>query len=98
MPPQYAIANEVPIEKDYSQGLINLQSELEKTSLASEAGLRLLCEYGISHVYIGQEQGMVANPGQPLFTPAELAASSVFRLIYHQDRVYIFAVEGACDQ
>jgi hypothetical protein len=98
IPPQYALANEIPIEPDYSQRLINLQSQLEKTSLVSEAGVRLLCEYGITHVYIGQKQGKIANAGEPLFTPTELAASSVFHLIYHQDRVYIYAVEGACDQ
>ena len=98
IPPQYALANEIPIEPDYSQRLVNLQSELEKTSLASGSGIRLLCEFGITHVFIGQKQGKIANPGEPLFTPEELATSSVFHLIYHQDRVYIFAVEGACDQ
>jgi hypothetical protein len=98
IPPQYALANEVPIESDYSLKVINLEAKLEKTDIASESGIRLLCEYGITHVYIGQKHGKVANLGEPLFTPAELATSSVFRLIYHQDRVYIFVVEGACDQ
>ncbi len=97
IPPQYALANETPVDTGYSLTVVNLQSKLEATSVASQEGIKLLCDYGITHVYIGQKQGMVGNPNRPLFTPAELSASDVFRLIYHIDRVYIYSVENACN-
>ena len=99
MPPQYALTDEMPIEKDYSQRLIDLVAQLEQTSLNSEIAIKLLCDYGITHVFIGQRQGMVGNYGDPLFTPAELETSQFYRLDYHQDRVYIFALnEADCGQ
>ena len=98
MPPQYAISNEVPIEQGYSKKLIALENQLEKTSLNSQAGISLMCEYGITHIYIGQKQGMVGNKGQPLFSVAELSSNPIYHQVYHQDEVYIYSVEGACDQ
>ncbi len=98
MPPQYAISNEIPITPGYSMSLVDLVAKLKQTSLISTAGINLLCDYGITHIYIGQEQGSVGNIGKPLFTPAELEISPVLKQIYHQDRVYIYAVEDACDQ
>jgi hypothetical protein len=44
---------------------------------------------GITHVYLGQRQGGVNNPVPPL-EPARLLGSPAFRLLYHQDRVWIF--------
>jgi hypothetical protein len=46
----------------------------------------------ISHVYIGQLQGMV-NSGGPLFTAEQLLADSNYKLVYQQDRVWIFQVQ-----
>ncbi len=98
IPPQYALANEAPIDPGYSLSVVNLEAKLEATSVASREGISLLCDYGITHVYIGQKQGAVGNPNAPLFTPVELTFSGVFQLIYHQDRVYIYSVENACSQ
>jgi hypothetical protein len=98
IPPQYALANEVPNEVGYSLGVVNLQASLEDTGVATSEGVKLLCDYGITHVYVGQKQGSVSNPAQPLFTPEELATSDVFRMIYHKDRVYIYSVENACNR
>jgi hypothetical protein len=98
IPPQYALANEVPIDPGYSLNVVNLETKLEKESLTSDVGIKLLCDYGITHVYIGQKQGVVGNSSKPLFTPTDLASSDVFKMIYHQDRVYIYSVENACIQ
>jgi hypothetical protein len=98
IPSQYALANEIPIVEDYSRKVVDLEATLEKDGLVSKAGISKLCEYGINHVYIGQKQGTVGILGKPLFTPDDLASSHIFRLIYHQDRVYIYSVEGACGQ
>ncbi len=98
IPPQYALANETPVDQGYSLGVVNLQATLEEKGVTSQDGIKLLCDYGITHVYIGQKQGAVGNPSKPLFTPAELATNGVFRLVYHIDRVYIYSVENACSQ
>lgn len=98
IPPQYALANEIPIAEGYSQKVVDLEATLEKDGVVSEAGIKKLCDYGISHVFIGQKQGTVGNVGKPLFTHDELASSQIFHLIYQQDRVYIYSVEGVCGQ
>ncbi len=98
IPPQYALANEAPVDPGYSLRVVKLEAQLEKTSVASQEAIKLLCDYGITHIYIGQKQGSVGNPIKPLFTPTELESNVEFKLIYHQDRVYIFSVENVCSQ
>lgn len=51
--------------------------------------LQQLREQGVRYVYIGQRQGRVNNSEKTL-EPETLLASSAYRLIYHQDRVWIF--------
>jgi hypothetical protein len=53
--------------------------------------LRTLKERGITHIYIGQQQGSVNNNGFKLDAQA-LSNSPHFRSIYHQDRVWIFEI------
>lgn len=55
--------------------------------------LDLLARRQVSYVYIGQRQGQANNPGVPVLDPQALLASPAFRLVYHQDRVWIFQVE-----
>ncbi len=46
---------------------------------------------GITHVFIGQRQGRV-NYGGPNLNPQQLLANPNLRVVYHEDRVYIFEV------
>ncbi len=95
IPPQYALMN-ASIQPNYTQRLIALVNKLQAISPGSEQGVSLLCSEGITHVYIGQEQGRVANRvmslGPQLFSPDELLSSQDYSLLYHQDRVYVFAL------
>jgi hypothetical protein len=50
----------------------------------------LLKERGVTHVYIGQQGGRVGNPGPPLLQAGLLSESPYYRVVYHQDRVWIF--------
>ena len=93
MPPQYALMNELPAEPTYSQRVVDLVARLETTSPASSEGIRLLCDWGITHVYIGQGQGNVGAGVRQLFSPTALMNSPAFSLVYHLDRVYIFALD-----
>jgi hypothetical protein len=100
MPPQYATA-EVPIEPGYTQRMVTLVNNLSNISLGSEQGVSLLCNEGITHIYIGQEQGNVAQRamslGPQLFSPDKFLSNQQYSLLYHEDRVYVFALKaGIC--
>lgn len=97
MPPQYALLSEMPNQPGYTQQVVALVQLLEETSPASPEGIARLCDWGISHVYIGQGQGKTGSSATQLFAPEELLGSSAFSLLYHQDRVYVFALApGVC--
>ncbi len=99
MPPQYALFNESPIEAGYSQRVVKLIAKLETASPSSPEGLQTLCDWGISHIYIGQGQGKVGMGVSQLFSPQDFINSPSFDLLYHRDRVYIFALaHEACGE
>ena len=98
MPPQYALFNEVEAVPGYRQAVVQLVADLEEHPPTTSEGLEKLCEFGVTHVYIGQGQGKVASESlTPYLKPADLVTSPHFDLIYHEDRVWIFSVRGeAC--
>ncbi len=93
MPPQYALLNEAPAKPGYSQRVVDLVAFLEEHPPASPEGLSRLCEWRITHVYIGQGQGKVGAGAVQLFAPDDFANSPAFRPVYHQDRVWVFALD-----
>jgi hypothetical protein len=93
MPPQYALVNEVPLETDYGVRVVGLVAHLESGSPASPESIELLCDWGVTHVYVGQGQGTVGAGAVQLFSPQDFRASSAFRTVYHRDRVHIFALD-----
>jgi len=98
MPPQYALLNETPSLPDYTRQVVDLVAHLETTFPGSPDGIRLLCDQGITHVYIGQGQGKIGAGAVQLFSPDKFTDSNTFDLVYHADRVYIFALNPqACE-
>ncbi|MCJ7739522.1 MAG: hypothetical protein MUQ10_19785, partial [Anaerolineae bacterium] len=97
MPPQYALLNEAPKEEDYTRRIVDLVAALEEIPPASDEGIRRLCEEGVTHIYVGQGQGEVGLGVSQLFEPQDFLGHPEFHLVYHQDRVHIFAVaDGLC--
>ncbi len=93
MPPQYAL-NEKPLQPNYTQQVVELVKQLERDGPSSPESMRLLCDRGITHAYIGQ--GRLGQ--KKLFSPDQFAEKPAFKLVYHQDRVYIFALDArACE-
>jgi hypothetical protein len=92
IPPQYALLNEVPIDENYSQHLVDMVAYLEDHSLSEKETLHWLCKSGISHIYIGQDQGEVGVGENQLFNQNEIP-ESFYNLIYAQDRVRIYEVK-----
>ena len=90
IPPQYALLNEVPADVEHTRRVVDLVAHLETTSPVSPGGIQLLCDWGITHVYVGQGQGKMGAGAVQLFSPDVLATSPAFSTVYRQDRVYVF--------
>src|SRR5262249_23622661 len=98
MPPQYALLNEAPSPSDYTRRVVDLVAGLEQAPPSAQPNVRLLCDWGITHVYVGQGQGRVGLAAAQLFTPQQFSESPLFSLVYRQDQVSIFALSAhACD-
>ncbi len=78
---------------DYRQQINQLSRQIQQEGIDSPGVLSLLKERNIRYIYIGQQQGQVNNfAGTPVLDPKLLAASPNYRLLYHQDRTYVFAI------
>ena len=78
---------------------MNWSEKIELSSINDPKVIELLCNEGISHVYIGQKQGQVSFGNQPIFTEKELLSSPYFDTIYQQDRVSIYRIKPmACNK
>jgi hypothetical protein len=76
----------------YRDQINALTFEIQAKGIQNPDVLSQLKDRGISYVYVGQLQGQV-NSGGPLFTVEQLLADPSFRLVYHQDRVWIFQIQ-----
>jgi len=63
---------------------------IETYGITHPTTIATLVEYGVTHVYIGQQQGSVNYAGPLRLNPAELESDPHFQPIYHQDRVWVF--------
>jgi hypothetical protein len=77
---------------DYILWIDKLTGEIQNKGITHPDVLALLRERSVKYVYIGQRQGRVNYDGPYVLNPDELLSSSYFRVIYHQDRVWIFEV------
>ncbi len=75
----------------FRRDLLDLTHAVRQNGVDAPETRTLLRERGITHVYIGQQQGAVNSPGASL-PPADLLASPHYRPAYHRDRVWIFEV------
>lgn len=97
MPPQYALMAEIPDPQDYSRQVVSLLAVLEASPPNTPQGLAAMCRMGITHIYIGQGQGLTGFGARQLYNREQLLSSGQFSEIYHQDRVSVFAIQpGAC--
>lgn len=76
---------------DYRLWVNRLTAEIRDKGIEHPDVLAALQERGVTHVYVGQLQGST-NSDRPLLKPSALLGSPHYRLVYHQDRVWIFAL------
>jgi hypothetical protein len=93
--PEYALLNEKPYQPGYDKAMTNLVAQLRQAGVTSPDGIRLLCQYGITHVYVGQGQGRIAMPPpEPMLSISELESSPHFTSLYRHDKAGVFVFDS----
>jgi hypothetical protein len=77
---------------DYRLWINALPADITNKGVDDPSVLRELHERGFAYVYIGNRQGRVNNASGPRLEAEQLSASSHYRLVYREDRVWIFEV------
>jgi hypothetical protein len=80
---------------DLVHSVNELTLRLQKMDLDDPETVHMLCERGLSHVYIGQRQGRVNYGGPHVLDLDEMLGSSFYSLLYQKDRVAILRIECA---
>jgi hypothetical protein len=90
--PPLLYASEAGPTPDYRVWINALSRAIQQKGLEDPSVLAMLKERGVTHVYLGQQQGTVGYNGPMTLQPAQLAASPRFKAVYHEDRVWMFEV------
>lgn len=90
--PPINYATEAGPRLDYRARVNELPDRIASLGIGHPDVLELLQDRGVTHVYVGQRRGAVNNPGPPLLDPEAVLASEGYEPVYHQDRVWIFAL------
>jgi hypothetical protein len=77
---------------DYRIWVNELTAQVQQFGIDSSEVLKLLRDRAVTHIYIGQQGGAVNYQGPKTLDLNVLLKSSHYRLIYHQDRVWIFEI------
>jgi hypothetical protein len=88
--PPLVCGAEMPLEADDCLKPLEIVSRLGEVPVTSAEGLAFLQGEGVTHVYIGQGNGEVGNPGDPLLDLDLLLESPHYRPVYHRDGVWVF--------
>jgi hypothetical protein len=77
----------------YREWINSLYEQINAQGIADPQVVDELHKRGVTHVYIGQQQGGVSFFGRHNFDLAALLSSPDYQPVYHQDRVWIFEVQ-----
>lgn len=83
---------ETPAEASYPWDVYYRWRALREIPPPPDELARLMQEYNLTHVYIGQRRGLVWQGTETPLDPAELVAAPQFSLLYAVDGVRIFAL------
>ena len=92
--PPLLYVSEPPPDAQYIPSVNNLTGVIYNMGITAGETQTELAQRGIHFIYIGQKQGSAGYSGPYPIEPRVLAASSLFNVIYHQDRVWIFEIKG----
>jgi hypothetical protein len=98
MPPQYALFNERPADPQYSTLVVDLVTQLESAPFVPDDAIRTMCELGVTHAFVGQQQGLIGAGVRQLYGVADLHDDPRFDHIYQRDRTHVFEFDsGSCN-
>lgn len=92
--PPLTYVSETPISPGYPQQVHELMAQIQTTDLSTPQGLDLLMHNRVTHIYIGQREGGVGNPGASPISAETLLAAPYYEPVYHEDRVWVFRVRS----
>lgn len=93
LPPILYIAEQGP-RPDYRLWVNALYAALHDLGITHPQTLAMLREREVTHVYLGQRGGTVGySGGAQIIAPETLLGDPAFRLVYHEDQVWIFAIQ-----
>jgi hypothetical protein len=99
MPPQYALITERPIDVNYPARVVGLIDRLKSVPPASDRAIEALCDFGVTHIYVGQTQGRTSMNMPQLYSPEDFQNQNAVEEVYHRDRVHIYRLASSlCDQ
>jgi hypothetical protein len=75
---------------EYRLWVNELTAMIQERGVADPITIGELRKRGITHVYIGQQQGRVNYGGPHVLSPNTLRDSPSYRPVYHQDKVWVF--------
>lgn len=87
---------EQPTDSAESETARQLITALQNQGKPTPEIKKLLQSLGITHVFIGQQQGQV-NTTTPLIDPQAFVDTEDYQLVYRQDRVWIFEITDSND-
>ena len=88
LPPQNYPFDKGP-RPDYRTWVNDLTNQITTLGIAHPGVIAELTQRKITHVYVGQLQGMMNSPGA-LLSLEQMQSSPHFIPVYHQDRVWVF--------
>jgi hypothetical protein len=90
--PPLTYGSEEGITPDFVEYTNSLISLIEEKGLNHPDVLTELQARGFTHIYIGQQQGLVNASSPPFLDPRGLQSDPNFELIYNEDRVQIYEI------
>jgi hypothetical protein len=76
---------------EYRQWINELTAEIQAKGIDDPRVLDMLAERGVTHVFIGQQEGKVNN-AHPLITAESLLDSPNYQQVFNLDQVRIFEI------
>jgi hypothetical protein len=80
------------VSSAFTESANYLTGEINKKGIISPEIISLLLERNIHYVYVGQRQGTINYTGPNILDPELMNNNPNFKVLYHQDRVWIFEV------
>jgi hypothetical protein len=77
----------------YREWVNEVTAQIQRAGLDDAETTALLEDRGITHVYVGQQQGRVNYGGPHVLSPRVMVESERYDPVYHEDRVWVFELK-----